>query len=70
MNFDEIRCYSNDQIPAALERLSNEKPFMKVLSTIYPLMPKEVLKQRLNSFTTNFDFQKKEKCYSGDAISF
>lgn len=58
MNFDEIRCYSNDQIPAALERLSNEKPFMKVLSTIYPLMPKEVLKQRLNSFTTNFDFQK------------
>jgi len=58
MNFDEIRCYNNDEIPAALERLSNEKQFMKVLSTIYPLMPKEAIKQRLTSFKTNIDFQK------------
>ena len=47
MNFDTIRCYNNDEIPAALERLSNEKQFMKVLSTIYPLLPKENIKQRL-----------------------
>lgn len=59
MNFENICCYSNDQIPAALERLSNEKQFMKVLSTIYPLMPKEALKQRLTSFSTNIEFQKK-----------
>lgn len=58
MNFDEIRCYNNDEIPAALERLSNEKQFMKVLSTVYPLMPKETIKQRLTSFKTNIDFQK------------
>jgi len=58
MNFDEIRCYNNDEIPAALEQLSNEKQFMKVLSTIYPLMPKEAIKQRLTSFKTNIDFQK------------
>lgn len=58
MNFDEIRCYNNDEVSAALERLSNEKQFMKVLSTVYPLMPKETIKQRLTSFKTNIDFQK------------
>jgi hypothetical protein len=59
MNFDDIRCYNNDEIPAALERLSNEKQFMKVLSTVYPLLPKEAIKQRLTSFKTNIEFQKK-----------
>ncbi|HEY6915787.1 MAG TPA: 1-acyl-sn-glycerol-3-phosphate acyltransferase, partial [Paludibacter sp.] len=34
------------------------KQFMKVLSTIYPLMPKEVIKQRLLSFHSNYSFQK------------
>ena len=57
-NFDEIRCYNNDEVHDALERLSNEKQFMKVLSTIYPLLPKEVIKQRLLSFNTNYDFQR------------
>ena len=59
MNFDDIRCYNNDEIPAALERLSNEKQFMKVLSTVYPLLPKEAIKQRLTSYKTNIEFQKK-----------
>ncbi len=58
MNFDDIRCYNNDEIPAALERLSNEKQFMKVLSTVYPLLPKEAIKQRLTSYKTNIEFQK------------
>ncbi|MDR3651504.1 MAG: 1-acyl-sn-glycerol-3-phosphate acyltransferase [Paludibacter sp.] len=57
-DFDEIRCYNNEEVHAALERLSNEKQFMKVLSTIYPLLPKEVIKQRLMSFHTNYAFQK------------
>jgi hypothetical protein len=56
--FDEIRCYNNDEIHDALERLINEKAFMKVLSTIYPLIPKEVIKQRVLSFNTVIDFQK------------
>jgi len=58
MNFDDIRCYTNDEIPAALERLSNEKQFIKVLSTVYPLLPKEAIKQRLTSFKSNIEFQK------------
>jgi len=57
-NFDEIRCYKNEEVHDALVRLSNEKQFMKVLSTIYPLLPKEVIKERLLSFNTNYAFQR------------
>lgn len=57
-NFDEIRCYNNEEVHAALERLVEEKAFMKVMSTVYPLMPKEVIKQRLLSFRSNIEFQK------------
>ena len=57
-NFDEIRCFNNEEVHEVLERLSNEKQFMKVLSTIYPLLPKEVIKQRLMSFHSNYAFQK------------
>ncbi len=58
MNFDDIRCYSDNEIAPALERLMDEKQFMKVLSTVYPLLPKEVIKERLSSYTNAFDFQK------------
>ena len=58
LDFEEIRCYKNEEVHDALERLSNEKQFMKVLSTIYPLLPKEVIKQRLLSFDTNYAFQR------------
>lgn len=57
-NFDEIRCFKDEEVHAALERLSDEKQFMKVMSTIYPLLPKEVIKQRLMTFQSNFSFQK------------
>ena len=57
-DFEEIRCYKNEEVHDALERLSNEKQFMKVMSTIYPLLPKEVIKQRLMSFDTNYAFQR------------
>jgi hypothetical protein len=57
-NFDEIRCFNNEEVQVVLERLTNEKQFMKVLSTIYPLLPKEHIKQRLLSFRSNYAFQK------------
>ncbi|MFT3753954.1 MAG: 1-acyl-sn-glycerol-3-phosphate acyltransferase [Paludibacter sp.] len=57
-NFDEIRCFNNEEVHGVLERLINEKQFMKVLSTVYPLLPKEVIKQRLLGFHSNYDFQK------------
>jgi hypothetical protein len=58
MNFDAIRCYDKEEIPAVLERLSNDKHFINLLSTIYPLLPKELIKQRLVSFDNADDFQK------------
>jgi len=57
-NFDEIRCYRDDEVHEVLVRLCDEKQFMKVLSTIYPLLPKEVIKQRLMTFQSNYAFQK------------
>ena len=57
-DFEEIRCYKNEEVHEVLERLCNEKPFMKVLSTIYPLLPKDVIKQRLMTFQSNYAFQK------------
>jgi len=58
LDFEEIRCYKNDEIHEVLERLSNEKQFMKVLSTIYPLLPKDMIKKRLMSFQSSYTFQK------------
>lgn len=57
MDFDTIRCYNNDEIHDALMRLTDEKPFMKVVSTVYPLLPKELIKQRLSSYKSAYEFQ-------------
>ncbi len=57
-NFEDIRCYNDDEIKNALERLVDVKPFMKVISTVYPLLPKEVLRKRLTSFHSSYEFQK------------
>ncbi|HHT23657.1 MAG TPA: acyltransferase [Bacteroidales bacterium] len=57
-NFDEIRSYYPEEVPAAMQRLVEEKPFMKVVSTLFPLMPKEQLKQKLLSFKNADDLQK------------
>ena len=57
-DFEEIRCYKNEEVHEVLERLCNEKQFMKVLSTVYPLLPKDVIKQRLMTFQSNYAFQK------------
>jgi hypothetical protein len=55
--FDAIRAYTDNEIPSAVQRLSNEKSFMKLLSTIFPLLPKDVLKKRLLQLKTTTDFQ-------------
>src|ERR1035437_9133806 len=57
-NFDEIRCFNNEEVHDALVRLCDEKQFMKVLSTIYPLLPKDLIKQRLLTYNSNYAFQK------------
>lgn len=56
--FDDIRCYNDNEINPALVRLMDEKQFMKVVSTVYPLLPKETIRQRLLAYTNAYDFQK------------
>lgn len=58
LNFDEIRCYYDDEINDHLTALCDEKQFINVASTIYPLLPKDVLREKLKSFRTTLDFQK------------
>ena len=57
-NFDEIRSYNPEEVPAVMQRLCEEKQFMKVVSTLFPLMPKEQLKQKMLSFRNSDDLQK------------
>ena len=57
-NFDDIRCYNPEEVPEVMQLLCEEKPFMKVVSTLFPLMPKDQLKQRLLSFRNADDLQK------------
>ncbi|MDR0810910.1 MAG: 1-acyl-sn-glycerol-3-phosphate acyltransferase, partial [Paludibacter sp.] len=56
--FDEIRSFNDDEINAALTRLCDEKQFINIVSTVYPLMPKDVIKQKLKSYTSSYQFQK------------
>lgn len=58
MNFDSIRSYNQDEIIVALERLTQDKQFMNLLSTIYPLIPKDVLKERILQIKNVQEFQK------------
>lgn len=58
LNFDEIRCYHDEEVHDVLGRLCNEKQFMKIMSTVYPFLPKEMIKKRLLSIYTQLDFQK------------
>ncbi len=58
LNFDEIRCYYDDEINEQLTALCDEKQFINVASTIYPLLPKDVLREKLKSFRTTLEFQK------------
>jgi hypothetical protein len=56
--FNAIRAYTDEEVPSVIERLTNEKPFMKLLSTIFPLLPKDILKKRLLQIKTTNEFQK------------
>ncbi len=59
MNFDDIRAYSDEEIPSVIERLTNDKQFINLLSTLFPLLPKDILKQELLSIKSTYEFQKR-----------
>ena len=52
--FDDIRSFNDNEVPAGLARLCDEKQFVNFVSTVYPLMPKDIIKQKLKSFTSSY----------------
>ena len=55
--FDDIRPYNDDEIPAAMERIVVNKSFPIFASYIYPDIPIEVLREKFRSLKTVCDFQ-------------
>ncbi len=56
--FEDIRPYNSEEIQSVLGKITEEKSFMKIVSTIFPLMPKPLLKEKIKSFNNVDDFQK------------
>lgn len=56
-NFDDIRPYNADEIPAAMQRIARSSSFPVLASYIYPDEPQEEVRKRIASFTTVKEFQ-------------
>lgn len=59
MNFDDIRAYTDEEVPQVMERLVNDKQFINLLSTLFPLLPKDILKQQLLNVKSTMEFQER-----------
>lgn len=59
MNFDDIRAYTDQEVPQVMERLVNDKQFINLLSTLFPLLPKDILKQQLLQVKSTQEFQER-----------
>ena len=55
--FDDIRPYHEDEIPAAMQRISQSEVFPLLASFVYPGQPVESVRERVSSFTTVRQFQ-------------
>lgn len=60
--FDEIRPYSPEELPAVYEELTADADFRKAMSYIFPDIPFPALAQKMKECTTNLIFQK-SFCY-------
>ena len=56
--FDDIRPFLPEELPAAYDRLLKDEKFRYVLSVVYPGFPFEKLATMIRSGKTNLDFQK------------
>ncbi|MDR2824823.1 MAG: 1-acyl-sn-glycerol-3-phosphate acyltransferase [Prevotellaceae bacterium] len=57
-NFDDIRSFRDEEISAKVAELSEIKQFMNLLATVFPLYPKNVLKERFAAIKTVAEFQR------------
>ena len=56
--FDEIRPYEPEELPAAYERLLSNPQFQTVMAYIMPGVPFDVIAAKMRSCKTNLEFQK------------
>ena len=56
--FDPIRPFEPEELPAAYERILADKQFQQVLAYLYPDVPIEAIKQKMYACKTNLEFQK------------
>lgn len=55
--FDDIRPYNAEEIPAAMERIANSSSFPLLASYVYPDEPLEVVRERIANYKTVREFQ-------------
>jgi len=57
-DFDAIRPFEPEELPAAYDRLEQDAQFRTVIGYLYPQVPFEALMQKMRGCTTCLDFQK------------
>jgi len=57
--FDDIRPYTNDEIPAAMKRLASEPLLDKVFSWLFPGQPVQDWRNKLRSVKSNLELQER-----------
>ena len=55
--FEDLRPYTDQEIPAAMQRIANSDAFPLLASYIYPDEPLQTVRQRICAYTTVHDFQ-------------
>ena len=55
--FDDLRPYYEDEIPAAMQRISDCDAFPLLASFVYPQEPLDAVRERIRSFKTVREFQ-------------
>ena len=56
-NFDDIRPFNADEIPAAMQRMANSDVIPAIIDYLMPGMPVETLRNRIRSIKTATEFQ-------------
>ncbi len=56
--FDEIRPFETEDLPAAFDRLAAQEQFRAVMSYLYPQVPFDLLMQKMRACRTGLEFQK------------
>ena len=55
--FDDIRPYNDSEIPAAMHRIAHSDVFPLLASFVYPDIPLEIVRQRVENFKNTHEFQ-------------